>query len=195
MEQFGADVRDWLNAFWRVLLLPRSQTYVELGEVADGKWKGLVAWLVGVAVCSFALANALVPGGMLPSTLFILIMFYPIGVLMWIMLIHLGYQKLFGRKKDKHAELLYVLGSIVVVTAMGNLVIGQIPVIGNALSYLELLYGAVVVVLATRAITRLDLWRVIAAVTLATLGTVVLVALLALFLAGLTSTNSQLFRP
>ncbi len=195
MSRLGAEIRQWLIAFGKVLVFPGRQTFVELGAEADGKWAGLVAWLVALAITLFALVNLALPGGLLPSTLFVLVIFVPLAILIWATLIHLGYQRFFGRKTSKHAESLYVLGAITVATLVTGVAVAQLPAIGSYLSYGVSLYGVVLTVLAIRAITGLDATRSIVVLFFSNIGTAIVVALLVLLLIGLTSTNSHLFGP
>lgn len=188
-------VHSWLNALGRILLRPTPATFRQLADDAEGKFAGLILWLVITASVNYAIGNLVTGGALLASTLFLAIILIPVAVLIWATAVHLVYQRVLRRKKEYHLEFVYVLGCIAILTLTLNTVGYAVPVVGPFLAGGAYLYGLVIASIAVQAITKLNPWPSVGAVLLGSLLGLGATACSVIFMYSLSATNAGIFGP
>ena len=151
--------KDWVTTFWKVVIKPVPETFVNEASKAKGKFSSAVAWLSFLAVLIhlsvFLLFDYVYPLWVTIST----ILFVPITFLVFVFFTHLFYQRLFHRKKDYQAEFLYLTVGISVPFVVIGSIVPVVPQIGTTLAWISLLYPIILMIIAVRAITKLYVWQ------------------------------------
>ncbi len=152
-------LKDWLVTFWKIIIMPMPETFIKEAKKAKGKFSSAVVWLVFLAVLIhlsiFLLFDYVYPLWVTIST----ILFVPITFFVFVFFIHMFYQRLFHRKKDYHAEFLYLaVGIFVPFVAIGSIV-PMVPQVGTTLAWISLLYPIILMIIAVSTITKLKAWQ------------------------------------
>ncbi len=159
-------LKDWLTTFWKIIIKPTPETFLEEAKKAQGKLSTAIVWLVLsiIFICAYVYFtfDYLFP----PASIIGTILIFPIVFLVLVFFTHLFYQRLFRRKKDRYSELLYLFVGIFVPFVVINLLVGLIPDIGLILADIVLVYIFVLAIVAVKAVTKLKLWQSIVTVVL-----------------------------
>jgi hypothetical protein len=152
------DMKDWLTTFGMIVTKPFPATFIAEAEKAKGKFKSAIAW---VALVSFVLElnYLIVIGHFSLSGILKAILFVPIVFIFSVFCIHMFYQRFFGRKKDYHEELMYLIVGIFVPFTLASVIVGYIPVIGMPVSWVVLVYAVILTVIAVKTIAKLKIWQ------------------------------------
>jgi len=165
-----ATLRDWFSTFKQILFSPTQATFALEAGKARGKLASAIVWLDILVV--FGVLDDYFLNRRWPSifTMLFVMLIFPIILLFFVFCLHFLYQRLFHRKKDCYAELLYLFVGIFVPFMIANgiavLFHGSIAkIIAGGL----LIYPFILLIVALKAVTRLTLWQSILTVLLGSL--------------------------
>jgi hypothetical protein len=152
------EMKDWVTTFGVIVAKPFPATFIAEAEKAKGKFNSAVAWVALVAV--ILEVNYLIALGHFSlSRILKAVLFVPIVFIFSVFCIHMFYQRFFGRKKDYHEELLYLIVGIFVPFTLAATFVAYIPRIGEFLSWMAVGYAIILTVIAVKAITKLKVWQ------------------------------------
>lgn len=152
-------LKDWLTTFWKVIIKPTPETFIEESKKAQGKLSTAIAWLVFSILFDFLFSYFAHQFLFPPAIIIGMVMFFPIAFLVFVFFIHLFYQRLFRRKKDLYSEFLYLSVGVMTPISLINLLVPLIPNVGLALAAIVWVYLFVLIVIAVKAVSKLNVWQ------------------------------------
>lgn len=166
----GQALRDWLGTFFRILTRPTTTTFQEEAQKAKGKLTGAILWIEGMLLMVY-IAVYLYSGYIYPpSAILAAIIFLPIIFLFYVFCVYTICRRVFRCTKEMYDELLYLMTSIGVIGVSIETFTLCIPApLNEVLSGGVLIYLAVLLVIALRAIVKLKIWEAIITVILGAL--------------------------
>lgn len=151
---------DWLTTFWKILISPTPGTMRKEAEKATDKFPSAVAWLVFFAVYLFTFYT-LVVKQLFIAGLIMIVLALPLSVILATSAMHFIQQRIYKRKQYLYDKFLYLTVAIVLPVQIlytplsAILLVTSQTTIGNVLGYAVLLYQAVLLVIAVKAVTKL----------------------------------------
>lgn len=157
---------DWLGSFWKVLIAPTPQTFLEEAKKADGKFPSAVAWLVFYAIYFFLMSSLLTGKVLDIPTLLILIFLIPLPVILLVSVLNFICQRLLHRKKYIYDRLLYITVSILIpiFIIFVPLQIFIAPDVFPILGFILLLYPVALLTIAVKGIAEIEYWQAFVAI-------------------------------
>ena len=159
-------VKDWLTTFWKIIIKPTPETFIEESKKAQGKLSTAIVWIVLSIILVYAFIFFAYDYLFHPATIIFATLLFPIVFLVFVFFTHLFYQRLFRRKKDYYSEFLYLFIGIFVPLSAIHFLVGLIPNIGPTLSNIIWAYLFVLIVIAVKAVSKLKVWQSIVTVFL-----------------------------
>ena len=158
-------LKDWLGTFWKIIIAPTPRTFLAEAQKADAKFASAVAWLVFCAVYLSILSNFVVAPASVISFITAVIVL-PLAVVLFTSAMHFAYQRIAHRRQYLFDKMLYLTVSILVplqfiLIHVALLLPAQIIAI---LAFVLLLYQAVLLAVALKAIAKIEYWQALLSV-------------------------------
>ncbi len=192
---YGESVKGWLITFWRVLVLPTSNTFAAESKKAKRQFGGSVAWLALFGIFVYAIGSITLKEPLSLSILVVAILLIPITVIFFTTAMHFFYQRVFHKKQYLYDEFIYLCTAILISIQVVYMLLGFILPDDFLiyLNYIVYLYQLYLVVVAYKTLTNLNYWQSIVSVVLS-LGVGILVFFCTMpFIASLMGGVSSVF--
>src|SRR5258706_740296 len=153
-------LKDWLGTFWKVLVSPTPQTFLTEAQKGSDKFSSALGWLIFFAIYLYALVTIGIPP--LPVAAFVTaVLLIPLVVILFTSAMHFTYQRVFHRKEYLYDNLLYITFSILLPLQFifVPLALFLPEKVSLVLIYVLLLYQIALLVMALKAIAKLEYWQ------------------------------------
>jgi len=155
-------VKDWLGTFWRILIYPTPDTFVDEAEKAKDKLGSAIGWVIFVIIYSYLMA--VISGYVFNmTTLVIASLILPLTVIMVPSATHFILQRFFHRKQYLYDKILYIYTAIFVLFQLiVNPIIFFFPTdITSIINYLIIVYQIILLIIATKSIANIKYWQAV----------------------------------
>lgn len=155
-------VIDWLGTFWKVLVSPTPEMFLQEAKKANGKFASAVGWLVFYAIYVYVLASIAINRAPLSvPTLLAAILVIPLSVLLFTSAIHFISQRMFRHKEYLYDKILYmtvsVLFPIFFIFTLLSLFLPEN--IFRFVSFILLLYPVALLTIGLKSIADIEYWQ------------------------------------
>lgn len=151
---------DWLGTFWKILISPTPQTFMEEADKANNKISSAVGWIVFVAFYSYSFP--LIRGYAFNFTILIyMLLLLPFIIILVPSATHFVLQRVFHRKQYLYDKVLYIFAAILVLFQIITIPITVLlpSNIASAVNYALIAYQFLLFVIALKSIANIKYWQ------------------------------------
>jgi hypothetical protein len=155
-------LKDWLYTFWKILISPTPNTFIQESEKAENKFSSVIGWSIFIAIYAYIVPA--IAGYPFDFTILILsLIILPLVIVLVPSATQFILQRAFHRKQYLYDKLLYIYAAILILF---QLIINPISffVPSNTaaiFNYILVVYQFVLLVIAVKAIANINYWQAI----------------------------------
>jgi hypothetical protein len=171
---------DWFGTFWKVLISPTPQTFLQEVKKAEGKFASALAWLVFYAIYMVAMASLAIRDLLSVPTLLTVVCLIPLTVILFTSVINFICQRIFHRKEYIYDQLLYITVSVLLPVFI---IFAPISAFVDAnifkiLIFILLFYQAAVLTVGVKTVANIAYWQAFVTVVFSIIAGIVISGIL-----------------
>lgn len=160
---------DWLGTFWKVLILPTPETFLQEAKKAEGKFASALGWMVFYAVYLYILAGLGILHQLLSApTLIALVLIIPLAVILFTSAAYFLCRRISRQKETLYDKMFYLFVSIFLPVFFIMPLFLQLfsRDVFEILGFLLLFYQVGLLTIATKALAGIQYWQALVIVFL-----------------------------
>jgi hypothetical protein len=167
---------DWLGTFWKVLVSPTPQTFLQEAKKADGKFASALGWLVFYAVYMVVMASLAIHAMLSLPSLLTAIFLIPLAVILFTSVINFICRRVFRQKEYIYDKLLYITVAVLLPVFV---IFAPISILIDAnvfkvLIFILLFYQAALLTIGVKTIARIAYWQAFVTVVISIIAGIII---------------------